>query len=67
MKIRDSNEYNKIHRNNIFQDVYYAIMNRTPQDLKKRLKIKYEGEEVLNAEGLLKYFFFFFFEFYFFL
>ncbi|ORX67732.1 HECT-domain-containing protein [Anaeromyces robustus] len=48
----------EINRNNIFDDAYSFIMNKTPSELKKRLKIKYIGESGLDAGGLLRDFFY---------
>jgi E3 ubiquitin-protein ligase NEDD4 len=35
----------KVRRNRIFEDSYAEIMRQTPDDLKKRLMIKFEGED----------------------
>ena len=35
----------KVRRKNIFEDAYQEIMRQTPEDLKKRLMIKFDGEE----------------------
>eukprot|EP00833_Pecoramyces_ruminatium_P009760 jgi/Orpsp1_1/1183792/evm.model.c7180000086732.1 len=47
-----------IHRNNLFYDAYNGIMNKSLQELKKQLKIKYIGEEGIDAGGLLRDFFY---------
>ena len=43
-----------INRRDMFGSAYYEIMNKKPMELKKRLHIKYLGEEGLDAGGLLK-------------
>eukprot|EP00833_Pecoramyces_ruminatium_P015380 jgi/Orpsp1_1/1189412/evm.model.d7180000071860.1 len=47
-----------IRRNFIFQDAYDAIMKKTVYELKKNFKIKYTGEEGVDAGGLISDFFF---------
>ena len=42
----------KVRRNHIFEDSYAEIMRQTPNDLKKRLMIKFEGEDGLDYGGL---------------
>jgi E3 ubiquitin-protein ligase NEDD4 len=39
----------KVRRNHIFEDSYVEIMRQTPNDLKKRLMIKFEGEDELDS------------------
>ncbi|ORX86582.1 HECT-domain-containing protein [Anaeromyces robustus] len=46
-----------IHRKNLFNDAYDSIMNRSPNQLKNRLRIKYIGEEGIDTGGLLRDFF----------
>eukprot|EP00833_Pecoramyces_ruminatium_P001440 jgi/Orpsp1_1/1175472/evm.model.c7180000054023.2 len=58
MKILNSNTFISIHRDNLFDDAYTAIMNKSPIDLKKRLKIVYIGEVGIDAGGLLRDFFY---------
>ncbi|KAG8867505.1 hypothetical protein FRC20_005572 [Serendipita sp. 405] len=48
----------KIRRNHIFEDSYAEIMRQTPTDLKKRLMIKFDGEDGLDYGGLSREFFF---------
>ncbi len=45
----------KVRRNHIFEDSYAEIMRQTPNDLKKRLMIKFEGEDGLDYGGLSRY------------
>lgn len=42
----------KVSRDNIFEGSYSEIMRQTPNDLKKRLMIKFEGEDGLDYGGL---------------
>ncbi|TIC76091.1 HECT-domain-containing protein [Wallemia mellicola] len=48
----------KVRRNFIFEDSYAEIMRQTPNDLKKRLMIKFEGEDGLDYGGVSREFFF---------
>ena len=48
----------KIRRTHIFEDSYAEIMRQTPNDLKKRLMIKFDGEDGLDYGGLSREFFF---------
>ncbi|KAI9829362.1 MAG: hypothetical protein M1826_005682 [Phylliscum demangeonii] len=48
----------KVRRNHIFEDAYAEIMRQTPADLKRRLMIKFEGEDGLDYGGLSREFFF---------
>ncbi|KAI7898890.1 E3 ubiquitin-protein ligase RSP5 [Cokeromyces recurvatus] len=48
----------KIRRDHIFEDAYAEIMRQVPADLKKRLMIKFEGEDGLDYGGLSREFFF---------
>ena len=43
-----------INRKTLFYDAYYQFMNKSPQELKRRLYIKYIGEEGVDAGGLLR-------------
>jgi E3 ubiquitin-protein ligase NEDD4 len=45
----------KVSRDNIFEGSYTEIMRQTPNDLKKRLMIKFEGEDGLDYGGLSRY------------
>lgn len=42
----------KVRRSHIFEDSYAEIMRQTPSDLKKRLMIKFDGEDGLDYGGL---------------
>ncbi|KAI0279868.1 hypothetical protein BGY98DRAFT_1095933 [Russula aff. rugulosa BPL654] len=48
----------KVRRNHIFEDSYTEITRQTPDNLKKRLIIKFEGEDGLDSEGPAREFFF---------
>lgn len=48
----------RVRRKNIFEDAYQEIMRQTPEDLKKRLMIKFDGEEGLDYGGVSREFFF---------
>lgn len=48
----------KVRRDHIFEDSYQEIMRQTPADLKKRLMIKFDGEEGLDYGGVSREFFF---------
>ncbi|KAG0634839.1 hypothetical protein HOY80DRAFT_497497 [Tuber brumale] len=48
----------KVRRNHIFEDSYAEIMRQTPNDLKKRLMVKFDGEDGLDYGGLSREFFF---------
>lgn len=48
----------KVSRDNIFEGSFTEIMRQTPNDLKKRLMIKFEGEDGLDYGGLSREFFF---------
>ncbi|KAI5778216.1 hypothetical protein EDC01DRAFT_719441 [Geopyxis carbonaria] len=48
----------KVRRNHIFEDSYAEVMRQTPGDLKKRLMIKFDGEDGLDYGGLSREFFF---------
>ncbi|KAK9466291.1 hypothetical protein V1512DRAFT_264301 [Lipomyces arxii] len=48
----------KVRRSHIFEDSYAEVMRQSPQDLKKRLMIKFEGEEGLDYGGVSREFFF---------
>ncbi|EGV64939.1 NEDD4 E3 ubiquitin-protein ligase [Yamadazyma tenuis] len=47
-----------VRRDHIFEDSYQEIMRQTPEDLKKRLMIKFDGEEGLDYGGVSREFFF---------
>ncbi|EWC45753.1 putative E3 ubiquitin-protein ligase hulA [Drechslerella stenobrocha 248] len=48
----------KVRRNHIFEDSYAEIMRQHPNDLKKRLMVKFDGEDGLDYGGLSREFFF---------
>ncbi|CED82804.1 ubiquitin-protein ligase [Phaffia rhodozyma] len=48
----------KVSRESIFEGSYAEIMRQTPNDLKKRLMIKFDGEDGLDYGGLSREFFF---------
>lgn len=48
----------KVRRGNIFEDSYAEIMRQSATDLKKRLMIKFDGEDGLDYGGLSREFFF---------
>lgn len=52
LRILPSQCHIKVRRDHIFEDSYAEIMRQTPQDLKKRLMIKFEGEDGLDYGGL---------------
>ena len=45
----------KVRRNHIFEDSYEEIMRQTPDDLKKRLMITFEGEDGMDYGGLARF------------
>ena len=48
----------KVRRSHIFEDSYHEIMRQSAADLKKRLMIKFDGEDGLDYGGLSREFFF---------
>nr|AAB07514.1 E6-AP-like protein ubiquitin ligase [Schizosaccharomyces pombe]CAA68867.1 ubiquitin--protein ligase [Schizosaccharomyces pombe] len=48
----------KVRRNHIFEDSYAEIMRQSATDLKKRLMIKFDGEDGLDYGGLSREYFF---------
>ena len=48
----------KVRRDHIFEDSYAEIMRQTATDLKKRLMIKFDGEDGLDYGGLSREYFF---------
>ena len=48
----------KVRRDHIFEDSFQEVMRQTPADLKKRLMIKFDGEEGLDYGGVSREFFF---------
>lgn len=61
LRIQSGQCHIKVRRNNIFEDSYAEIMRQSASDLKKRLMIKFEGEDGLDYGGLSRYVLFFFF------
>jgi E3 ubiquitin-protein ligase NEDD4 len=55
MRAQPGNCQIKVRRNHIFEDSYAEIMRQTPNDLKKRLIIKFEGEDGLDYGGLARF------------
>lgn len=55
MRAQPGNCQIKVRRNHIFEDSYAEIMRQTPNDLKKRLMIKFDGEDGLDYGGLSRY------------
>jgi E3 ubiquitin-protein ligase NEDD4 len=41
-----------VRREHVFEDSYNEIMRQAPADLKKRLMIKFDGEDGLDYGGL---------------
>ncbi|KAG5354171.1 hypothetical protein C0989_003684 [Termitomyces sp. Mn162] len=56
MRAQPGNCQIKIRRNHIFEDSYAEIMRQTPNDLKKRLMIKFDGEDGLDYGGLSSFY-----------
>ena len=55
MRARPGNCQIKVRRNHIFEDSYTEIMRQSPIDLKRRLKIKFEGEDGSDYGGLARF------------
>jgi E3 ubiquitin-protein ligase NEDD4 len=55
MRAQPGNCQIKVRRNHIFEDSYAEIMRQTPNDLKKRLMVKFEGEDGLDFGGLERF------------
>ncbi|ODV87710.1 hypothetical protein CANARDRAFT_5025 [[Candida] arabinofermentans NRRL YB-2248] len=47
----------KVRRDHLMEDAFRDVMRQTPEDLKKRLMIKFEGEEGLDYGGVSREFF----------
>ncbi|KKF95453.1 putative E3 ubiquitin-protein ligase hulA [Ceratocystis platani] len=58
MRITSGQCHIKIRRSHIFEDSFAEIQRQTPADLKKRLMIKFDGEDGLDYGGLSREFFF---------
>ena len=44
----------EVRRNYLFEDSYKEVMRQTPNYLKKRLMITFEGEPVFDGNGVSK-------------
>ena len=55
MRAQPGNCQIKIRRNHIFEDSQQEIMRQSPNDLKKRLMIKFDGEDGLDYGGLSRF------------
>ena len=58
MRISTGQCHVKVRRSHIFEDSFHEIMRQTPADLRKRLMIKFDGEDGLDYGGLSREFFF---------
>ncbi|KAI8608198.1 E3 ubiquitin-protein ligase hula [Chytriomyces sp. MP71] len=58
MRMHPGNCHITIRRSNIFEDAYAEIMRHPAADLKKKLMIKFHGEDGLDYGGLSREFFF---------
>ncbi|KAI5124501.1 hypothetical protein M0805_003026 [Coniferiporia weirii] len=58
MRAQPGNCQIKVRRNHLFEDSYAEIMRQSPVDLKKRLMIKFDGEDGLDYGGVSREFFF---------
>ncbi|KAH3666134.1 hypothetical protein OGAPHI_004323 [Ogataea philodendri] len=57
MRILPGQCHIKVRRDRLMEDAYRDVMRQTPEDLKKRLMIKFEGEEGLDYGGVSREFF----------
>jgi E3 ubiquitin-protein ligase NEDD4 len=55
MRILSGQCHVKVRRTHIFEDSYHEIMRQSASDLKKRLMIKFDGEDGLDYGGLSRY------------
>ena len=55
MRAQPGNCQIKVQRNHIFEDSHAEIMQQTPNDLKKRLMIEFEGEDGLDYDSLERF------------
>ncbi|KAK4110066.1 HECT-domain-containing protein [Canariomyces notabilis] len=58
MRILSGQCHIKVRRSHIFEDSFAEIMRQSATDLKKRLMIKFDGEDGLDYGGLSREFFF---------
>jgi len=56
MNFKDSSTFFEVNRSNLFDDAFNSIMKKSPKELKRKLEIRYKGEEGIDAGGLLRYF-----------
>jgi len=54
MSIGDSTTEIEINRDNLMNDAFDSIMFKSPQELKRKLRIHYIGEEGIDVGGLLR-------------
>jgi len=54
MKITSIGQLIPINRADLFFNAYNQIMGKTSTELKKKIRIKYIGEEGIDAGGLLR-------------
>jgi E3 ubiquitin-protein ligase NEDD4 len=57
MRIVSGQCHVKVRRSHIFEDSFHEIMRQTPSELKKRLMIKFDGEDGLDYGGLSRFVF----------
>lgn len=55
LRIRPGQCHVKVRRSAIFEDSYAEIMRQSAEDLKKRLMIKFDGEDGLDYGGLSRF------------
>jgi len=55
MKIINSDTVIVVDKDALFRDAFNDIMVKSPEELRKRLKIIYKQEEGIDAGGLLRY------------
>ncbi|EJD05942.1 HECT-domain-containing protein [Fomitiporia mediterranea MF3/22] len=58
MRCQPGNCQIRIRRSHLFEDSYAEIMRQSPSELKKRLMIKFDGEDGLDYGGVSREFFF---------
>jgi len=58
MNFKNSNLIIEVDRNDIFKDAFNGIMIKSSEELKKRLRIVFKGEDGVDAGGLLRDFFY---------
>jgi len=55
MKVIDDHTDILINRKSVFNDAFNIVMFTSPEELKKRLVIKYIGENGIDVGGLLRF------------